>query len=338
MKLETFDYELPKELIAQEPLDARSTSKLMVVKGDKPEDIEHKTFNNIIDYLKPGDVLVLNETKVEPCKLIGKKETGAKAQFILSKKIKPLTYEAQITTNKPKPGNTFIFPKQLEATIIEQKDMTFIVEFNKSPDPHLDEIGEMPLPPYIKTKQTPETKDKYQTVYAKNSGSIAAPTAGFHFTPELLRDIEKKGIKIVKVTLHVGYGTFLPVKTEDIKSHHMHEEEYEITQFAADAINNRTGRLIFVGTTSLRAIESASDDLGIIQPKKDSTDIFIYPPYDFKCRPELLITNFHLPKSTLLMLVSAFTSIETIKNAYQEAIKHNYRFFSFGDAMLLSRL
>ncbi|MFC1723109.1 tRNA preQ1(34) S-adenosylmethionine ribosyltransferase-isomerase QueA [Nanoarchaeota archaeon] len=330
MKLSDFDYDIPVELIAQVPLKERSSSRLMIVK----DNIEHKNFSDIINYLEPGDVLVLNETKVEPCRLTGKKSTGAKTVFLIFNHIKDLDYEVQISSKKPRPGIIFEFEGGLTAEVISLSGLNFICRFNKDPKPLLEDIGEIPLPPYIKS-QTKETKEQYQTVYAKNSGSIAAPTAGFHFTPTLLQQIEAKGIQIIKINLHVGYGTFLQVKQEDISKHHMHEEQYEISESAAKAINQRRGRLVIVGTTTLRAIESASNKLGIIHPKKSSTDIFIYPPYKFKSQVDILITNFHLPKSTLLMLVSAFASKATIDKAYQEAIKEKYRFYSFGDAMLL---
>ncbi len=331
MQLSDFDYNLPQELIAQEPLSQRDQSRLMVVKG---KEIEHKKFHDILEYLEKGDVIVLNDTKVDPVKLTGKKATGAKAEFLISKKLNNRRYRCQITSNKVRKGNTFVFDKGLTAEVVSGSDgFEFEVEFNKDNiEDILQDIGEMPLPPYIKR---PTTREKYQTVFAKESGSIAAPTAGFHFTPELLRDIERKGVKIVKVTLHVGYGTFLPVKEEDIKRHNMHEEWFSISEEAADTINNRHRHLIIVGTTALRALESATDDLGIIQPKTDSTDIFIYPGYKFKLKPNMMITNFHLPKSTLIMLIAALVGLDNIMHAYKTAVEEKYRFYSFGDAMLL---
>ncbi|MBW2997131.1 tRNA preQ1(34) S-adenosylmethionine ribosyltransferase-isomerase QueA [Candidatus Woesearchaeota archaeon] len=331
MKLELFDYNLPKEFIAQEPVEPRDASRLMVVKG---KEIEHKTFSDILDYLEKDDILVLNDTKVEPVKLIGKKSTGARAEFLISKKLSKKRFMCQITSNKVKKGNEFIFEKGLTAKVKKESDgFEFEVEFNKdNVEEIIQDIGEMPTPPYIKKKAK---KEQYQTVYAKHSGSIAAPTAGFHFTPALLKKIEKKGIKIVKITLHVSYGTFLPVKTEDIKQHKMHDEWFSISKQTADIINNRHKRLIIVGTTALRALESATDDLGILQPKTGTTDIFIYPGYSFKLKPDMMITNFHLPKSTLIMLVSALIGRENIMNAYKTAVEKKYRFYSFGDAMLL---
>ncbi|MFC1741500.1 tRNA preQ1(34) S-adenosylmethionine ribosyltransferase-isomerase QueA [Nanoarchaeota archaeon] len=331
MKLEEFNYNLPPELIAQEPKEQRDESRLMVVQD---KDIQHRIFKDILNYLEKGDVLVLNETKVEPVKLKGKKATGAAAEFIISKKLAQKRFLCQITSNKVRKGNVFEFDKDLKATVIGDSDgFEFEVEFNKdNVEQILQDIGEMPLPPYIKKQAK---RQQYQTVFAKNKGSIAAPTAGFHFTPELLRDIEAKGIKIVKITLHVSYGTFLPVKTEDIEDHRMHEEWFEISGSAAKAINERHGRLIVVGTTSLRALESAADNMGIVQPKQDSTEIFIYPGYKFRLRPDMMITNFHLPKSTLLMLIAALIGLDNVKHAYETAVKEKYRFYSFGDAMLL---
>jgi S-adenosylmethionine:tRNA ribosyltransferase-isomerase len=329
MKLSEFDYHLPKELIAQEPARPRSSSRLMVVKG---RSVEHKIFTDVIGYFRKGDVLVLNETKVEPVKLVGKKETGSPVEMIISKKISSRTFECQIKTNKVKMGTKFLFNKGLEAKVASGEDGIFTVMFNKDDvDKMLDEVGQMPLPPYIKR---PATKEEYQTVYAKKSGSIAAPTAGFHFTAELLAELEKLGVIIVKVLLHVSYGTFLPVKTENVEEHKMHEEWYEITKEAADAINDRTGRLVVVGTTSLRALESASDELGIVQAKSGMTCLYCYPGYKFRIKPDMMITNFHLPKSTLIMLISALIGLDNVKNAYDIAVKEKYRFYSFGDAML----
>lgn len=331
MKLELFNYELPKKLIAQEPLDQRDASRLMVVKGKY---VEHKHFRDILEYLDKDDVLVLNDTKVEPVKLIGNKTTGAKSEFIVSKKLSKRCFLCQIASKNVRKGTTFEFKKNLSAKVNKDWDgLEFEVEFNRDDvEELLQEIGEMPVPPYIKQSST---KEKYQTVYAKHSGSIAAPTAGFHFTPELLRDLETKGVKIVYITLTVGYSTFLPVKTDDIADHDMHEEWFSISKKSADIINNRKKKLIIVGTTALRALESATDDLGILKAKTSTTDIFIYPGYKFKLRPDMMITNFHLPKSTLIMLIAALVGRENILKAYKEAVKEKYRFYSFGDAMLL---
>ena len=331
MKLELFDYYLPKELIAQEPVEPRDHSRLMVVKGRL---IEHKAFRDILRYLEKDDVIVLNDTKVEPVRLRGKKSTGAKAEFLVSKKLSGRRFLCQITSNKVRKGNIFEFRKGLAARVVNESDgFEFEVEFNKdNVEEILQQIGEMPTPPYIKKRAT---RKQYQTVYAKHPGSIAAPTAGFHFTQRLLRDIEKKGVKVVHITLHVGYGTFLPVKTDDIREHRMHEEWFTIPKKTADTINNRRKRLVIVGTTALRALESATDEMGIVHAKTGTTDIFIYPGYEFKLCPDMMLTNFHLPKSTLIMLIAALIGRENILNAYKEAVKERYRFYSFGDAMLL---
>ncbi|MBN1544222.1 tRNA preQ1(34) S-adenosylmethionine ribosyltransferase-isomerase QueA [Candidatus Woesearchaeota archaeon] len=328
MKLSDFDYDLPKELIAQEPVEPRDSSRLMVVKGSS---IEHRKFRDILGYLEKDDVLVLNDTRVEPVKLVGRKSTGAAAEFIISKRLGGSRYMCQITSNKVRKGNSFEFAKGLTATVIGDSDgFEFEVEFSKAPP--IEDIGEMPTPPYIKKKAK---RDQYQTVYAKMSGSIAAPTAGFHFTPELLREIGKKGVKVVYITLHVSYGTFLPVKEEDITKHAMHEEWFSISDEAAEVINRRQKRLIVVGTTALRALESVTDEMGITHAKEGTTDIFIYPGYEWKLKPDMMITNFHLPKSTLIMLVAALVGLDNVMHAYREAVKEKYRFYSFGDAMLL---
>ncbi len=330
MKLSEFDYHLPKELIAQEPASPRDASRLMVVKNGK---LEHKVFRDVLDYLEKGDVLVINDTKVELVKLIGRKVTGSPAEFLVSKKLRDRVYECQIKTNKIKPGTEFIFNKDVKAKVVGGNDGVFEVAFNKDDmDGVLQDIGEMPLPPYIKKKAT---REQYQTVFAKNSGSIAAPTAGFHFTPELLSKIEKRGVKIARVTLHVSYGTFLPVKSENIEDHKMHNEWFEVSKDAADFINSRKGRLVVVGTTSLRTIESAADETGKVKACSSSTGIYIYPGYKWKIRPDMMITNFHLPKSTLIMLIAALIGLKNIMDAYKVAIENKYRFYSFGDAMLL---
>ncbi|MBW2967251.1 tRNA preQ1(34) S-adenosylmethionine ribosyltransferase-isomerase QueA [Candidatus Woesearchaeota archaeon] len=341
MKLSDFDYELPKELIAQEPLAVRDESRLMVVDG---KDISHRRFKDVLEYFSKGDVLVLNDTKVEPVKLVGKKTTGAKAEFIVSKKLAPVAgkgrYMCQITSNKVRVGAEFEFGDSddiLRATVLSESDgFEFEVEFDGDVEQYMQEKGEMPVPPYIKRAVSrAEDLDQYQTVYADKPGSIAAPTAGFHFTPELLRDIEAKGVAVVKVTLHVGYGTFLPVKESDVASHKMHHEEYEISESASQKINDRAGRLIVVGTTAFRALESAADELGVVQHGRGSTDLFVTPGYQFKLKPDMMITNFHLPKSTLIMLVAALVGLENVMAAYRAGVKEKYRFYSFGDAMLL---
>ena len=340
MKLEEFDYNLPEELIAQVPIAKRDESRLMVLHRDSKR-IEHKTFKDIIDYLRPGDCLVRNNTKVIPARLYGKKETGANVEFVLLNQIEGDIWESIVRPgNKLKPGTKVEFGDGLlKATILDIMDGgTRKVEFEYEGifNEILDEIGLMPLPPYI--HESLKEKDRYQTVYAKYNGSAAAPTAGLHFTPELLKRIEEKGIKIANVTLHVGIGTFRPVKEENIEEHKMHAEHFYIKQEDADKINETKkagGRVIAVGTTSCRVLETiASEETGLVNATEGDTGIYIYPGYKFKCI-DGLITNFHLPKSTLLMLVSALAGREFVLDAYNEAVKEKYRFFSFGDAMLI---
>lgn len=340
MKLEEFDYNLPEELIAQVPIAKRDESRLMVLHRDN-KGVEHKTFKDVIDYLKPGDCLVRNNTKVIPARLYGKKETGANVEFVLLNQIEGDIWESIVRPgNKLKPGTKVDFGDGLlKATILDIMDggtrkVKFEYEgiFNEI----LDKIGLMPLPPYI--HESLKEKDRYQTVYAKYNGSAAAPTAGLHFTPELLKRIEEKGIKIANVTLHVGIGTFRPVKEENIEEHKMHTEHFYIKQEDVEKINETKksgGRVIAVGTTSCRVLETiASDETGLVKATEGDTGIYIYPGYKFKCI-DGLITNFHLPKSTLLMLVSALAGREFVLDAYNEAVKEKYRFFSFGDAMLI---
>ena len=340
MKLEEFDYDLPEELIAQVPIAKRDESRLMVLNRDN-ETIEHKTFKDIIDYLKPGDCLVRNNTKVIPARLYGKKDTGANVEFVLLKQIEGDIWESIVRPgNKLKPGSRVYFGDGiLKATIVDimeggTRKVKFEYEgiFNEI----LDKIGLMPLPPYI--HESLKEKDRYQTVYAKYNGSAAAPTAGLHFTPELLKQIEEKGVKIANVTLHVGIGTFRPVKEENIEEHKMHTEHFYIKQEDVDKINETKktgGRVIAVGTTSCRVLETiASEETGLVEATEGDTGIYIYPGYKFKCI-DGLITNFHLPKSTLLMLVSALAGREFVLEAYNEAVKEKYRFFSFGDAMFI---
>lgn len=340
MKLEEFDYELPEELIAQVPIEKRDESRLMVLDKNK-KTIEHKQFKSIIDYLKPGDCLVRNNTKVIPARLYGKKDTGANVEFVLLNQIEGDTWESIVRPgNKLKPGAKVIFGDGLlEATILDvMEGGTRKVEFKYDGifNEILDKIGLMPLPPYI--HESLKENDRYQTVYAKYNGSAAAPTAGLHFTPELLKQIEDKGVKIANVTLHVGIGTFRPVKEENIEEHKMHTEHFYIKQEDVDKINETKksgGRVIAVGTTSCRVLETISDEnTGLVKEVEADTGIYIYPGYKFKCI-DGLITNFHLPKSTLLMLVSAFADREFILKAYNEAVRNKYRFFSFGDAMFI---
>ena len=340
MKTSDFYYELPQELIAQTPLLDRSSSKLMCV-NKQTGDIEHARFTDILDKLNKGDCLVLNNTRVIPARLYGEKEgTGGKIEFLLLTRKEQDIWEVILKPGKKaKPGARFIFGGGLlTAEILDTvNDGNRLVKFYYEGlfENVLDTLGEMPLPPYI--TEHLQDRERYQTVYSKHEGSAAAPTAGLHFTPELLKQIEEKGVNLAYVTLHVGLGTFRPVKVEDVENHKMHSEFFEITKETADIINKTKengGRVISVGTTSTRVLETVCDDFGFVKEQSGWTDIFIYPPYKFKC-PDALITNFHLPESTLLMLVSSLATKEIIMNAYSEAVKEKYRFFSFGDAMFI---
>ena len=340
MKVSDFNYELPKELIAQHPYDKRDEARLMVL-DKRNQSIEHKVFKDIMDYLNPGDCLVINNTKVIPARLYGKKDTGANVEFLLLKRIENDIWEAMVRPGqKLKSGSKVVFGDGLlKATVLEvlengNRKVEFEYEgiFNEI----LDQIGLMPLPPYI-TEATREDNEKYQTVYAKYDGSAAAPTAGLHFTEALLEKIKEKGIEIANVTLHVGIGTFRPVKVENVEEHEMHSEHYYIKKEDAEKINfaKRTGhKVISVGTTSCRVLESVADENGMVKETEGDTSIFIYPGYKFKCI-DSLITNFHLPESTLIMLVSSLAGKDFIMKAYEEAVKQRYKFFSFGDAMLI---
>lgn len=340
MKVEEFDYYLPEELIAQTPIEKRDESRLMVIDKSQKK-IEHKVFKNIIDLLEPGDCLVRNNTKVIPARLYGKKDTGANVEFLILNRIEGDIWESIVRPgNKLKPGTKVYFGDGiLEAEILDiMEGGTRKVRFNYNGifNEILDKIGLMPLPPYI--HETLKEKDRYQTVYAKYQGSAAAPTAGLHFTPELLKKIEEKGVSIANVTLHVGIGTFRPVKEENVEDHKMHKEHFYIKEDDAKKINlakENGKRVIAVGTTSCRVLETIADPItGKVTATESDTGIYIYPGYKFKCI-DALITNFHLPKSTLLMLVSAFSDREFIIDAYKEAVKEKYRFFSFGDAMFI---
>lgn len=340
MKTSDFNFELPEELIAQDPLEDRSASRLLVLNKETGE-TEHKIFKDIIDLVNPGDCLVLNNTKVIPARLLGVKEdTGAHVEVFLLKKLSKDTWETLVKPGKKlKPGARVIFGDGLlTATILDTMEegiRKVLFEYDGIFEEVLDKLGEMPLPPYITHKL--KDRDRYQTVYARYDGSAAAPTAGLHFTKELLTELEAKGVRIAYVTLHVGLGTFRPVKVDDVANHHMHSEHYIITGEAADIINTTKengGRVICVGTTSCRTIESAADDTGKVIPGENDTQIFIYPGYSFKVL-DALITNFHLPESTLVMLVSALAGKDNIMKAYKEAIDLRYRFFSFGDAMFI---
>jgi S-adenosylmethionine:tRNA ribosyltransferase-isomerase len=342
MRIEDFDYELPEELIAQTPLEPRDSSRLMVIDRASGE-ITHKHFFDICDYLKEGDTLVINDSKVIPARIFGEKEgTGAPIEVVLLRRHESDLWEVLTRPGKKtKIGTTIIFGDSLRAhveDVIEGGNRMLRFEYDKTKEDFfsiIDRLGMMPLPPYI-TKPL-EDKDRYQTVYANERGSAAAPTAGLHFTKELLEKIKEKGVKIAPVMLHVGLGTFRPVKEENIGEHVMHTEYISVSKESADIINSRRaagGRTVCVGTTSCRTLESVSDDNGIVHPISGDTGIFIYPGYRFKAT-DALITNFHLPKSTLLMLVSAFYEREKMLEVYNTAVREKYRFFSFGDAMFI---
>ena len=335
-----FDYELPEELIAQTPLSDRPSSRLLVLDKETGE-VSHRSFRNILEFLNKGDCLVLNDTRVIPARLYGEREdTGSAVEFLLLEQKSEDLWEVILKPGKKcKPGHIISFGNgKLKAEILEIKDggnrlVKFMYEgiFNEV----LSELGEMPLPPYIHEKLA--DRDRYQTVYAKHDGSAAAPTAGLHFNDEMLEAVREKGIKTAFVTLHVGLGTFRPVKAEKISEHLMHSEFYHITEETAEIINNTKkngGKVICVGTTSTRVVESVADEEGLLKEASGYTDIFIYPGYKFKCL-DGLITNFHLPKSTLIMLVSALAGKENVLNAYKDAVNERYRFFSFGDAMFI---
>lgn len=341
MDVKDFDYDLPEELIAQDPLEDRSSSRLMVL-DKKTGEVSHHVFKEIVKYLRPGDCLVLNNTKVIPARLFGVKEgTMAKIEILLLKRRQNDVWETLVKPGKKaKPGTKIIFGDGLlTGEVIDVvDDGNRLIQFSYEGifEEILDKLGQMPLPPYI----THQLKDKkrYQTVYAKYDGSAAAPTAGLHFTKELLQQVKDKGVDIAEVTLHVGLGTFRPVKVDNVLDHHMHSEFYMVSQEAADKINNAKkngGRIISVGTTSTRTLEAASDENGMLKERSGWTDIFIYPGYSFKVI-DCLITNFHLPQSTLVMLVSALAGREHVLNAYKEAVEERYRFFSFGDAMFIT--
>lgn len=341
MDVKDFDYYLPEELIAQDPLEDRSSSRLMVL-DKKTGEIQHKIFKDILDYLKPGDCLVLNNTKVIPARLFGVKEgTQAKIEILLLKRKENDIWETLVKPGKKaKPGTKIIFGDGLLVgdviDVVEDGNRLIQFSYEGIFEEILDQLGQMPLPPYI--THTLKDKNRYQTVYAKYDGSAAAPTAGLHFTKELLEKVKAKGVDIAEVTLHVGLGTFRPVKVENVLDHHMHSEFYMVSAEAAEKINatkDRGGRVISVGTTSTRTLESAADESGRLKECSGWTEIFIYPGYKFKLI-DCLITNFHLPQSTLVMLVSALAGREHVLAAYEEAVKEKYRFFSFGDAMFIT--
>ncbi|MFH5836406.1 tRNA preQ1(34) S-adenosylmethionine ribosyltransferase-isomerase QueA [Proteiniclasticum sp. C24MP] len=340
MRVEDFNFELPLELIAQHPLEERDQSRLLVV-DKNTGDLEHRKFHNILDYLKKGDVMVLNDTRVIPARLLGmKEETEGKIEFLLLNRKNLDTYECLAKPGKrARVGAKFTFGEGLlKAEVIEVLDNgNRIVQFHYDGvfEEILDRLGEMPLPPYIKEKL--EDKERYQTVYSKSEGSAAAPTAGLHFTEKLLMEIRELGVEIAFLTLHVGLGTFRPVKVESVENHDMHSEFYSLDAHNAEIINNakrKGNRVISVGTTSTRTLETIADEDGFVKEDSGYTKIFIYPGYQFKCI-DCLITNFHLPESTLIMLVSALAGKENIMNAYETAVKEKYRFFSFGDSMFI---
>jgi len=340
LKVKDFYFDLPEELIAQHPIEKRDESKLMVLNKETGE-IEHKVFKDIIDYLQPGDCLVLNNTRVLPARLIGAKEgSGGKIEFLLLKRIDKDTWQTLVKPGKrAQIGTRFVFGNgQLKAVVTDMgEEGSRIVKFEYEGifEEVLDQLGQMPLPPYITERL--EDRERYQTVFSKEVGSAAAPTAGLHFTEELLQSIRNKGVDIAFVTLHVGLGTFRPVKAENIEEHHMHSEYYQLSEEEANKINKAKEagrRVIAVGTTSNRTIETIASPDGRVKAQSGWTDIFIYPGYKFKV-VDALITNFHLPESTLIMLISAFSTKEFVMNAYDEAIKNRYRFFSFGDAMFI---
>ena len=340
MKRSDFGFDLPEELIAQDPLEKRSNSRMLVL--DKHTgDVKHRHFYDVLEYIQPGDCLVINDTKVIPARLLGvKTDTGAKIEVLLLKRKEENVWEALVKPGKKaKVGAKLSFGEGLLTgeviDVVEEGNRLIRFSYQGIFEEILDELGEMPLPPYI-THQL-EDKERYQTVYAKHSGSAAAPTAGLHFTEELLQQIEEKGVSVARVTLHVGLGTFRPVKVDDILEHHMHAEFYQLEQSQADKINQAKDagkKVIAVGTTSCRTIESVADKHGRLKETSGWTEIFIYPGYEFKVL-DALITNFHLPESTLVMLVSALAGRENILAAYKQAVEEKYRFFSFGDAMLI---
>ena len=340
MKTSDFYYDLPQELIAQDPLEDRSSSRLLHL-SMKDGSVEHRHFTDILDYLKEGDCLVVNDTRVIPARLYGhKEETGALIEILLLKRKENDIWECLVKPGKKaRPGAKLVFGdgilKGEIIDVVEEGNRLIQFQYEGIFEEILDQLGEMPLPPYITHKL--EDKNRYQTVYAKNDGSAAAPTAGLHFTQELLQKVQEKGVKIAHVTLHVGLGTFRPVKVDDVENHHMHSEFYVVEENQAKLINDtkkQGGRVISVGTTSCRTLESATDEDGVLHPGSGWTEIFIYPGYQFKMI-DGLITNFHLPESTLMMLVSALAGKDRIMAAYEEAVKERYRFFSFGDAMFI---
>ncbi len=340
-RLETYDYALPEDLIAQYPPKERTESRLLVLKRKEKEIIHHAKFSSIVRYFKPGDILVVNDSRVFPARLYGRKETGGRVEILLLRlpeegKPVPALYRGK----RLRPGARLIFSQELAGKVVEKLEdgkVLLLLEAQKDLLKTIEEVGRVPLPPYIKRPDQVEDLFRYQTVYARRLGSVAAPTAGFHFSAELLTKLKQKGVRILSITLHVGYGTFAPVKVEDIREHRIHEEYVEISPEVARSINKAKaeGREVFaVGTTTLRALEFAALNTGQVEAISAWCDLYIYPGFQFKV-VDHLITNFHLPKSSLYILVVAFAGLENIKRAYQEAIEKRYRFFSYGDAMLI---
>lgn len=333
MKTSDFDYTLPEELIAQHPLPSRDESKLLVLRR-KEGLIEHTSFRRFPSYLRTGDVLVLNDTRVLPARLMGSSREGKKVDLLLEERLGPRLWK--VLLKKPKDGMEVLFPGGRVARVLLQNG-TWLLEFYQDADEFIEQSGQMPLPPYIIRKPDESDRISYQTVYAMKNGSIAAPTAGLHFTREILEEIDRLGVKTAFVTLHIGSGTFRPVRSEEVKLHRMHEEIREVPQTTADLVNTakKEGRrVIAVGTTVVRALESSLNQLGEVVPQKGKTDLFIYPGYEFKV-VDALLTNFHLPRSTLIMLVCAFGGREKVLDAYKHAVQERYRFLSYGDAMLI---
>jgi S-adenosylmethionine:tRNA ribosyltransferase-isomerase len=329
--LKRYDFKLPEELIAQEPVEPRDHARLMVLK-DK---IEHRFFYDLPEYMEKGDVLILNDTRVIKARLKGIKDTGGKVEILILEKLDDNYYRCLVKGKKIRPGTILIF-EDIRGEVIRKNEGICDIEFNGDIMKLAKDRGEVPLPPYIKNPPK-DAEEKYQTVFAKNEGAVAAPTAGLHFTQELLEKIKNDGIKIGYITLHVSYGTFKPIKSEDIRQHKMEEEYYIVSEEVADMINNREGKLFAVGTTVTRALESSSKN-GRIYPSRGFTNIFIYPGYKFQSGIDALVTNFHIPKSSLILLVTAFGGYERVMKAYKIAIEKKYRFYSFGDAMLIFKM
>ena len=329
--LKRYDFELPEELIAQEPVEPRDHARLMVLR----DGIEHRHFYDLPEYMEKGDVMILNDTRVMKARLKGRKETGGRVEILILEKLGDNFYRCLVKGKKIREGTKLIF-EDIVGEVVKKNEGMCDIEFSGDIMELAKERGEIPLPPYIKNPPR-DAEEKYQTVFARREGAVAAPTAGLHFTPELIERIKNKGVKIGYITLHVSYGTFKPVKSEDVRMHRVDEEYYVVSEEVAEMINNRSGRLFAVGTTVMRALESSSRR-GVVHPSQGYTDIFIYPGYEFQAGVDALITNFHVPRSSLILLVTAFGGYERVMKAYRIAIEEKYRFFSFGDAMLLFRL